>query len=280
MTARRPATLPRPDTPTQPDAGERPRTRRRFLVLVVAAALVAALGWVLTTRTWTTTEPPAGDGTTVSADDGTQASSGTAGDVTWRDFAGISLPVSATSGPHCTDGGRTSCFAHTNAGAAVAAVHLLVHTFPFAGSNVFGPTISDQIVGPDAPLFARLTADAYRQVAPAAGIPDGAPVPSEGGWVAGYRLDQTFAQGAQQQSSSDAGNEATPGTDPHVVRVLIRQTDSDGQTGFTEYTVRLVWRGSDWALVAPTWGDWRNAARALPAADRSDYLTYDTLGRA
>lgn len=258
MSARRSATLPPPTVaPSTDDAPPTRRPRRAVAVALVVSAAVA-LGWLLTDEG----APTPGAGTDRPAPTIPAAPS----DVTWRDFAGIALPISATDGPKCTDGGRAACFTRTDAGAALAAVHLLVRTFPFAGADVFGPTIRDQVVGPDADAFARLTAEAYAGVAAAAGLEDGAPVPSEGGWVAGYRLDP-------QRSNASAAADRT-------VRVLIRHEDADGGTGFTEYAVRLQWRDGDWALVAPAWGDWRSSARALGDADRSRYASYDTVGGA
>ena len=61
--------------------------------------------------------------------------------VVWDDVAGLSVPVSAVHGPSCGTGERAGCFTRDAAGAALAAVHLLVRTFPVAGSAVFEPTI-------------------------------------------------------------------------------------------------------------------------------------------
>lgn len=258
MSARRPATLPRPAPAEPPVSADVPGRRRWTRLMVLTAAIVATLlGWSLSERV----NPLNDNASQQPARSATNGQTPPAADtVAWHDFAGLSLPVSQTAGPRCVDGGRARCFARTDDGAALAAVHLLVRTFPFAGSAVFGPTIREQATGPDAEAFARLTTEAYADVAPAAGITDGGPVPSEGGWVAGYRLEPT--DGADQ-----------------TVAVLIRQTDSDGETGFTEYAVHLRWLRDDWALVAPPWGDWRNAARSVPAPDRDTYLTYDGMVR-
>jgi hypothetical protein len=162
-----------------------------------------------------------------------------------------------------------SCFDHSRTGAAFAAVHLLVRTFPFAGSSVFDPTISQQVTGPDAAILLRLTQQAYQELVPAAGIADGAPIRSEGGWIAGYQVDDTPATSSAAKRQPD---------DAHTVRVLIRQVGEGGIEGFTEYAVRLVWLNGDWHLVAPDWGDWRAAARAMSAADPSGYRSYDAAG--
>ena len=183
--------------------------------------------------------------------------------VVWEDFAGLDLPISSAAGPHLHAAGRAAGFEHSATGAAFAAVHLMVRTFPFAGSAVFIPTIADQVDGPEAPALARLTKAAYGQVARPAGVKDGEPLRSEGGWVAGYRLDQT-----------DAANSAATST-KHTVRVLIRQVGEAGADGFTEYRVQLAWRDDDWRLIAPPWGDWRSAAVALTTADPARYVSFD-----
>ena len=257
MSTRRPATLPRPaptgTAPSDDGTGRRPRIRLFVLAAVVVVATL--LGWSMTGRPNPLAKNASTEPTTMIPI--VEPPTATGG-IVWRDFAGLSLPVSSNSGPRCTDDRRARCFTRTDDGAALAAVHLLVRTFPFAGAAVFGPTIRGQVTGRDAEAFARLTAEAYGDVAPAAGVTNGEPIPSEGGWVAGYRL------------------ELPSGVD-RTVDVLIRQTDSDGQTGFTEYAVQLRWQQDDWVLVAPPWGDWRNAARSVPAPDRTDYLTYDGI---
>jgi hypothetical protein len=183
--------------------------------------------------------------------------------VSWQDFAGLDLPVSPTHGPTCQDQGRASCFTQDDEGAALAAVHLLVRTFPFAGSDVFGPTIEEQVVGSANGQLARETLDAYREIATASGIRDGAPIPSRGGAVAGYRLDPLS------------------GSDGHrLVHVLIRGVGEAGVSMFTEYEVDLVWLSGDWRLVAPAWGDWRTTARALTRPNPATYTSYDALGSA
>lgn len=257
MNTRRPATLPRPaPNGTAPSAdGTRRRPRVRLFVLAAAVVVGTLLGWSMTGRP----NPLAENGSTEPTTTIPFADPPTAtGRIAWQDFAGLSLPLSSISGPRCTDDHRARCFAQSDDGAALAAVHLLVRTFPFAGAAVFGPTIREQVAGPDVEAFARLTAEAYGDVARAAGVTNGEPIPSEGGWVAGYRLEP-------------------PSGADRTVDVLIRQTDSDGQTGFTEYAVHLRWKQDDWVLVAPSWGDWRNAARSVPAPDRTEYLTYDGI---
>ena len=251
-------------TMTRPAAGSRaePHRRRRRWIAVFAVILVVApaVGWFAIHRTPTSQSPPAGAAPASSTRP--SAPGNAEPDVTWQQFAGLALPTSRADGPRCQQDARATCFGHDGRGAAFAAVHLLVRTFPFAGFTVFGPTIRDQVIGPHRAALARLTDDAYRQTAAAAGVKNGAPIPSEGGWVAGYRLDQPADPAADRQ-----------------VRVLIRQAGEGGASGFTEYTVDLTWLDGDWQLIAPRWGDWRSAARAMSDADPDQYTSYDEQGR-
>jgi hypothetical protein len=188
-------------------------------------------------------------------------------DVTWDDLGGLDLPVSLIDGPQVDDNGVVSGFEPNGRGAAFAAVHLLVRTFPFAGPRIFAPTIARHVTGPYAATLGRLTSQAYQQLAPAAGAKDGGPISADGGWVAGYRID-TATDAPTETANRTAHRTAT-------VRVLIRQLGEGGVDGFTEYRVQLVWRDGDWQLVAPTWGDWRTAARAMTDADPAGYVSYE-----
>jgi hypothetical protein len=235
--------------------------RRRGSLVASAVALVL-VGWLATTiggdpPNDTSPRPPATQPPASAPPNGPAA-------VTWQDVAGLALPVSPVAGPRDVSPRGARGFAHTDAGAAFAAVHILVRTFPFVGSRVFGPTITEQVDGRDAAALSRLTEQAYQQAAQAARVRDGGSIRSEGGTIAGYRIDEP-------------GN-ATVDKDAATVHVLIRQTGNPEAEGFTEYRVQLVWHDGDWHVIAPPWGDWRNAACAMPSADPADYRTYDSPG--
>jgi hypothetical protein len=222
------------------------------LVLVMIAA-----GWLLASRSSSAEQTP-GPATVPTTAASIVTAPRPGRDVSWRVFAGMDLPVSATAGPYCLTETRASCFAHTSNGAAMAAAQILVRTFPFAGSATFEPTIAEQVTGPGAPALARLTQQSYDQAAPAAGIHDGAPIRSTDGWIAGYHLNNT--------SNPDAA----------TVDVLI--VGSGEGLGFTVYTVHLTWQNGDWRLVAPDWGDWRSNAHPVANPHPAEYRSYDTLG--
>lgn len=249
------------------DPSSRRRRPRAAVALLVAVSLAAA-GW---SASRLGDDPPSAPPGRPPSRVTPSAVAAARGVVAWEDFAGLELPVSPTAGPRLRAAGRAAGFAHDATGAAFAAIHLLVRTFPFAGSAVFVPTIAGQVEGPDAPALTRLTRDAYAAAAKAARITDGRPLRSDGGWVAGYRLDPP--------TTGFRSKRATNEQDKQDVGVLIRQTGEDHADGFSEYHVRLVWRDDDWRLVAPPWGDWRSAVTALSSADPADYTSYDA-GRA
>jgi hypothetical protein len=242
--------------PLDRDRDADPKNTGRRTVAVMAAVVVLGAGWLVTQPGRDTsgqTRPPSTTATSTPATPNAEA-------VTHHDLAGLLLPISSAAGPHDLRDGRASGFARTDQGAAFAAVHLLVRTFPFVGSAVFEPTIAEQVLGPDAPALARLTSEAYEPAARAAKVQGGAALGSEGGWVAGYRLDPPDPPSSLNTQS---------------VAVLLRQSDGPDGAGFVEYRVRLVWQDGDWRLLAPAWGDWRTAAHAMTTADRARYRSYD-----
>ncbi len=277
---RRPQTLPTGGDVEQDNRPPHRARRRRVLLAGVALAAGAVLlGWQLSGtphRPEATAAPPA---TSSRQQPVVVSPSPAAQGLTWRDFAGLSLPQSPVYGPRCQTGLRAACFSDDDQGAALAAVQLLVRTFPFAGSAVFTPTIRDQVTGPYAATLLRLTTQAYDQLAPAAGLTNGEPIPSSGGWVAGYHLDPTASPSAQIAGTAVGHGQTVQEqtVQERSVQVLIRQADTDGQSGFTSYDVQLLWRRGDWALVAPAWGDWRSSATAMSTADPAMYATYDTI---
>lgn len=177
-------------------------------------------------------------------------------DVSWYWVAGIALPVSQTAGPQCFSVTRASCFAPTKEGAAIAAVHLLVHTFPAAGSAVFEPTITEQISGPGAKALLQQARQGSRYVATGAkGLQEMAESPGRG-WAVGYGFDT---------------DHQVAGTT--TVTVLLAQ-----ESGFVSYSLRLKRSGTDWKLIAPSDGNWRSSAQAATARDVHRFRPYDDLG--
>lgn len=254
-----------PVEPSQPEVP--PQQRRRSRAARFAWLVIAVVGLVLVL----VPNVIAGHGPTGAPSSMPSPSAGLASvpvprasvqDVTWTSVAGLRVPTSAVAGPTCGPQPRVACFGHTTRGGAFAAVNLLVRTFPFVGSGIFAPTIDSQVVGQHRAALLRLTTDAYTQAAAASGTADGAPLPVEqGDAVAGYRLVTSAAAGGP--------------SDELTVGVLLRQVEDGGGPSFTEFEVQLVWRDGDWRLVAPPWGDWRNAARPVMSPDPDAYTSYD-----
>ncbi|MBK8075381.1 MAG: hypothetical protein IPK24_07400 [Kineosporiaceae bacterium] len=199
------------------------------------------------------------------------------GTLRWVDFAGLQLPVSATHGPRCLSGLRAACFSRDEAGAALAAVHVLVRTFAFAGPGVFTPTIAEQVVGPGQAQLARETSATYRSYAAEAGVRGEGPIRGEAGSIAGYRTEpapspRTPSAASVSPSSSDAA------VAERVVVVLVKGVGEAGAPVFTEYRVGLVWVEGDWRVIAPPWGDWSGVARVVSSPDPATYISYDAVG--
>jgi hypothetical protein len=235
--------------------------RKRWLAVGVVLVLIST-GWLMSSNTGQKTVTPVAAPTEVSTSSSDEVFTAPrpGRDVSWRVFAGLDMPVSATAGPHCLTETRASCFAHTADGAAMAAAQILVRTFPFAGSDTFIPTISEQVTGSGAPALARLTRQTYDQAAKAVKVQDGAPLGSADGWIAGYRLD---------------GN--TDPTGPTAKVDVLIMGGGEG-LGFTSFDVALTWQNGDWRLVAPTWGDWRSNAHPVRNPYPASYRSYDNLG--
>lgn len=182
-------------------------------------------------------------------------------DVTWHEMADVNMPVSRTAGPHLLTDTRATGFTQDDAGAALAAVHILVRSFPGAGSDSFVPTIEEQITGAGKAQLASRTQSAYDEtVRMMDGVDVGQPLPLGQGWIVAYRL-----VGGAGASSSEA----------RTVQVLV---EGDFESlGLTEYTVDLLWQDGDWKAKAPRWGDWGTAARLVGHPYPTSFRSYDEV---
>lgn len=231
------------------------RRRTRRLVLVVAGtgavicALVYPLGLYANSRLDdnAATPPP----TPVP---GSPAPSAVAvvlpADTTWTTVAGVALPVSGTGGPLRREHGLAAGFAHTPAGAVLAAGHLLVNTTPQVGSAVFEPTLRTQVVGEHAEAMRAAVEADYRQLGgdPAAGGPVGS-LPAA---LAGVRMT-SFTDVAAR------------------IDLLTVAVDATGAARFVATAIDLAWTGADWALVAPPTGRWDGVVTAVTPAQATAY---------
>lgn len=166
-----------------------------------------------------------------------QASDPLPDDLTFTEVAGVSLPVSDTAGPSQVAAGLARGFTHTQAGAALAAAHILVRVHPEVGADVFGPTLDHQVVGDagDVQALAANVVDAYEQLLQQWPATYGQPAGRLYLAIGGYRVDSF--------SDTDA-----------TVALLIEIPDNGGGSLLGATTVRMRWHQGDWALLAPAGG--------------------------
>jgi hypothetical protein len=229
----------------------------------VFTAVVLALAFQAQHDDPDTTPPPPAPDRAGSGDPpaSTQVPTGPAGqvvlsgeDVSWQRLCGIALPVSTRHGPHDRGGLRAVGFARGPTGAVLAGLHLAVRVSPQLGPGVFGPTLAEQVTGPDAPVFTQLVHIQYQQQlqqqATRAGY--GQPVCPIYGRFAGFLLDSHTASAASLRLLVEAPG---PGGGPQLASVL----------------VQLSWVDGDWRLVAPPGGDWARVRTLLPASAAAGY---------
>ena len=170
--------------------------------------------------------------------------------VTWVGVAGVALPISATAGPREQHNGLAAGFAHTPAGALLAAVHVLVRSTPQVGSAVFAPTLDRQVVGRYAAAMRTAVAADYRDLGGEQA--SGAAVGSLPAALAGGRLISYTDTAA-------------------VLDLLTTAVDATGAVRFAATTVTMAWTGRDWALIAPPQGRWDSVVRAVTATEAAAY---------
>ncbi|WP_131738854.1 hypothetical protein [Actinomadura roseirufa] len=173
----------------------------------------------------------------------------------WRDYHGVLLPYSAQDGPRDTRADLAAGFARTARGALLAAVHIVVRANPQWEPAVFEPTISAQVIGPDAPMLLVSSREAFDTLdhPPAGqGVPVRAYVVLEG-----FRWQQYSSETASLDLVS-----AGPGDSDVTVRAVTR--------------IQVRWRGGDWRVIAPPGGTWGGAATAVDSLD--GYTRFPSAG--
>ncbi|MER7278022.1 hypothetical protein ABT369_26625 [Dactylosporangium sp. NPDC000244] len=161
----------------------------------------------------------------------------------WVTVAGAHLPIGA-AGPRDTSGGRARGFARTPIGAVFAAAHITVRLSPQVGPAVFEPTLREQVVGPDADRLLATVDEEYQQLRAQFGVMAGEPAGQLYSTVTSFRIGTT---------SPDAVE----------VGLLIEGPSQSGPTRVA-LSVQMRWSGDDWALQAPSGGDWNTAAVLVP----------------
>ncbi|WP_432976790.1 hypothetical protein [Dactylosporangium sp. CA-233914] len=220
------------------------RRRTRAVVASVAAValiVVAVVGVLVATvgrrGNPAPAPPPATPETT--APTGPQPGTTSPAALQWVTVAGAHLPAGA-DGPRDTSAGRARGFARTPMGAVLAAAHITVRLSPQAGPSVFEPTLREQVVGSDAGRLLAAVDEEYRQLRAQFGVAPGEPAGQLYSTVTGYRIGS-----------------ATP--DVVDVGLLIEGPSQSGPT-LVALSAQMRWIGTDWALQAPSGGDWNTAA--------------------
>ncbi|WP_124861771.1 hypothetical protein [Micromonospora arida] len=176
-------------------------------------------------------------------------------DLGWADVAGVSVPVSAQSGPRNSSEGRARGFAHDPGGAVLAAVHIVVRVNPQVGPAVFGPTLRTQVIGADAAAMRAQVAQAYDELRGQVGVADGQPVGRLNATLLGYRI----------VSYTD---------DEVALRLLTEASGGSGSSLMVSTEVRVRWTDSDWALLAPAGGTFDQAVTVVLDPYTSMFLPF------
>ncbi|WBC05284.1 hypothetical protein [Micromonospora sp. WMMA1976] len=242
------------------DRARRATRRRLTTICLTAVALTAAVAAAVMATTAPDRPADSPSGSAMSTFAVTSATSGSEtqgfSDLKWVDVAGISLPVSSRTGPRITGGGQARGFAHDQAGALLAAVHIVVRINPQVGPTVFEPTLRDQVVGPDAAAMRVQVAQAYEELRAQLG---GQPLGRLNAILRGYRI----------VSYRD---------DEAAVRLLTEAPGANGVPLLVVAEVRVRWTGSDWALLAPAGGTFEQTVMAASDADTATFLPF-SVGR-
>jgi hypothetical protein len=235
----------------------RRRKRRRLAALLAVAFLLVAAAAAHATGAHTghgTTAPVAHHGSSVThhrpAKPGRHvrtehpAHGRPGAGLSWMDFHGIELPVSAHDGPRHMRNGLAWGFADTANGALLAAVNIVVRTAALWGPAIYQPTIGHQVTGPGAASLLSADASDYAAMQTAAHVQPGQPVGRGYATEAGFR----FVAYTPVNATVDVASEG-PGTGSSTVLVATR--------------IEVVWRRGDWRVVAPPGGDWARSATVI-----------------
>jgi hypothetical protein len=235
------------------DLGAPARRRSRLLLALLAAISVgvlvlAALGVAALLRSEDPAAAPPAAATPSTAE--------FQDEIIWVDVAGVRLPVSRTHGPRVTADGLASGFARSPEGAALAAAHVLIRTGPTVGPDVFEPTITTQVTGPNVGAMKLLVDEQYEELRRAADTPSGDPVPGADAEVVGYRV------------AAFDGDEGSAS-----VEIVLGSPELQAAAHYVQFTVALDWQNNDWWVVAPPQGDWGTVSTHLssPPADLLDF---------
>ncbi len=189
-------------------------------------------------------------------------------DLSWTPVGGVLLPASRLHGPWITAHGRTAGYSRSEAGAALAAVQVLLRTSPTAGPGIFLPVLTSQVTGVNvAALKQTLLAEyavlreRFTSTGQGTPLPPGAPIPGVDARVVGYRLD------AYDQAVGTA-----------LVEVVLDSPALRASGRDVTFAVSLRWSDGDWRVLAPPRGDGASVA-TVQASTPPGMQRYDDLGQ-
>jgi hypothetical protein len=175
----------------------------------------------------------------------------------WSDFYGVELPYSAQAGPRDTRGGLAAGFARSPLGALLAAVNIGVRANAQWGPAIFGPEIRSHVTGPGAAALLVGCQASYDQASQSEHVTGGQPLGDVDVAEEAFRW-VAYTPAAAVIDLVSAG----PGSQGTIVRAATR--------------LKILWYRTDWVLVAPQGGDWRNSASAL--ASLAGYTVFPGQG--
>ena len=189
---------------------------------------------------------------------GTPGSPASAGmGLSWADFHGIQLPISAHDGPHDARGGLAWGFADTPRGALLAAINIAVRTAALWGPDIYQPTITYQVTGPDTAALLNADSSDYVALRAAANVPAGQPAGR------GYAVEAAYRFTACSPAAA-------------TVDVVTEGPGNSGATVLAVTRIEVLWQRGDWRVVAPPGGDWANSATSISSL--TGYTTFPGEG--
>lgn len=235
------------------------RARRWASLALVGAMLITAVVTTIAVResddqptTAAAPAPPQADAEHLPADQ--------VDDLRWDDTLGVALPVSAEHGPRQVSDGRAAGFSGTETGAAFAAAHVVLRTSPNVGPAVFGPTMAEQVSGPNRIALEQLVTEQYDLLRQQLDVSAGAPLPGADAEVLGYRVE-----------SFDSGS-------GHVtIQLALTSADLRATDQLLVILASLKWADGDWKLVAPPQGDWATVSHVVTSPP-TGMLEFDGVG--
>lgn len=156
----------------------------------------------------------------------------------------MEVPYSATSGPKKHDNDLASGFTRDPLGALLAAIHIGGRAVSVVGSDVFRPTIRDQMTGPNVGEFLAENEKDYEQSRQEASIAPGKPLSETYATLLGFRLEH--------YDSSYA-----------AIHLLVQGPTSQGGSTQSDFRIEVKWVDGDWKALVPVNEEWDSAMTSV-----------------